>query len=126
GLLKYSIRLQPGELTEFFLVVPFYDQQRDPLMLGNEKIREEFQKTNKFWEDKIDLIRFNLPQSAEKILDTYRSNLVYILINRDEAGIQPGSRSYERSWIRDGSLTSSALLKAGIVEEVRDFIQWYA
>lgn len=126
GVLKYSIRLQPGEQTEFFLVVPFYDQQLDPLMLSNEMIREEFQKTNQFWEDKIDLIRFKLPQSADKILDTYRSNLVYILINRDEAGIQPGSRSYERSWIRDGSLTSSALLKTGIVEEVRDFIQWYA
>ncbi|MFA6403933.1 MAG: hypothetical protein WCX31_20230 [Salinivirgaceae bacterium] len=41
-------------------------------------------------------------------------------------GIQPGSRSYERSWIRDGALTSSALLKSGIVQEVKDFIDWYA
>jgi hypothetical protein len=48
------------------------------------------------------------------------------LINRDKAGIQPGSRSYERSWIRDGALTSSALLKSGIVQEVKDFIEWYA
>ncbi|MEE4176610.1 MAG: discoidin domain-containing protein [Bacteroides sp.] len=126
GVLKYLIRLQPGEQTEFFLVVPFYEQQPDPIMLSNEIIRKEFQETNQFWEDKIDLIRFNLPQSADKIIDTYRSNLVYILINRDAAGIQPGSRSYERSWIRDGSLTSSALLKAGIVDEVRDFILWYA
>ncbi|PLW94078.1 MAG: coagulation factor 5/8 type domain-containing protein, partial [Marinilabiliales bacterium] len=42
-----------------------------------------------------------------------------------KAGIQPGSRSYERSWIRDGSLTSSALLKSGITDEVKDFINWY-
>ncbi|MFN3695754.1 MAG: coagulation factor 5/8 type domain-containing protein, partial [Ignavibacterium sp.] len=45
---------------------------------------------------------------------------------RDGSGIQPGSRSYERSWIRDGSLTSSALLKSGIVNEVREFIDWYS
>jgi hypothetical protein len=57
-----------------------------------------------------------LPESANRIVNTYKANLAYILINRDKAGIQPGSRSYERSWIRDGALTSSALLKSGIVD----------
>jgi hypothetical protein len=47
-------------------------------------------------------------------------------VNRDSAGIQPGSRSYERSWIRDGSLTSSALLHAGMAQPVKDFLLWYA
>ncbi|MCX8106691.1 MAG: hypothetical protein N3D80_12560 [Ignavibacterium album] len=56
----------------------------------------------------------------------YKLNLAYILINRDGPGIQPGSRSYERSWIRDGSLTSSALLKFGIKDEVKEFIEWYS
>ena len=67
-----------------------------------------------------------ITSSGEANVNTYKANLVYILINRDKAGIQPGSRSYERSWIRDGALTSSALLKSGIVPEVRDFINWYA
>ncbi len=30
------------------------------------------------------------------------------------AAIQPGSRAYDRSWIRDGSLTSAALLRFGL------------
>src|SRR4029079_11664537 len=55
-----------------------------------------------------------------------RANLAYILINRDGAGLQPGSRSYERSWIRDGALTSTALLRLGHYTEVRDFINWYS
>ena len=55
-----------------------------------------------------------------------RSSLAYILINRDGPAIQPGSRSYERSWIRDGSLTSAALLRLGGTREVREFIDWYA
>ncbi|MDD5696315.1 MAG: hypothetical protein PHD61_13570, partial [Bacteroidales bacterium] len=71
-------------------------------------------------------VKFNLPASADRIVNTYKSNLAYILVNRDRVGIQPGSRSYERSWIRDGALTSSALLKSGIVPEVKDFIDWYA
>jgi hypothetical protein len=52
--------------------------------------------------------------------------LAYILVNRDGQGIQPGSRSYERSWIRDGSLTAAALLRFGLQDEAREFVEWYA
>ncbi len=126
GMVKYNIRLEPGEKTEFFLVVPFYQDKPDYSALSNESVRQEIIEASRFWESKTDHIRFDLPESASRMLNTFRSNLIYILINRDKAGIQPGSRSYERSWIRDGSLTSSALLKSGIVEEVRDFTNWYS
>ena len=89
-------------------------------------LKKNLNETIEFWKSKVNHIKFNLPKSADKIINTYKSNLAYILINRDKAGIQPGSRSYERSWIRDGSLTSSALLKSGIVREVKDFINWYS
>ncbi|MEK6756877.1 MAG: hypothetical protein AABZ02_12060, partial [Bacteroidota bacterium] len=39
---------------------------------------------------------------------------------------QPGSRVYERSWIRDGVLTAGALLRLGHAQEVREFLEWYA
>jgi len=125
GVIKYSIHLEPGEEDTFFVVVPFYGKS------GIEKLNPDFVKTesakaNDFWQKEVGHIRFNLPESADKIVNTYKSNLAYILINRDKVGIQPGSRSYERSWIRDGALTSSALLKSGIVTEVKDFIEWYA
>jgi hypothetical protein len=126
GVIKYSIKLQPRETTKFFVLVPFYDDFAVDNDITNEHIAKEFDQTNEFWRNKIDHIKFNLPESASRIVNTYKSNLYYILVNRDKAGIQPGSRSYERSWIRDGSLTSSALLKSGIVEEVKDFIDWYA
>ncbi|HEU4887428.1 MAG TPA: hypothetical protein VFV49_06045 [Thermoanaerobaculia bacterium] len=61
-----------------------------------------------------------------RIEATLRAQLRYILINRDGPSIQPGSRSYERSWIRDGSLTSAALLRLGRHAEVREFLLWYA
>lgn len=126
GVIKYSIKLEPNESTKFFVVVPFYKNLGASTQLTNQQVAKEFDEVNRFWETKVNHIRFNLPESANRIVNTYKSNLYYILVNRDEAGIQPGSRSYERSWIRDGSLTSSALLKSGIVEEVKDFIDWYA
>lgn len=70
---------------------------------------------------------FRVEVPAEPRLEaSIRANLRYILINRDGPSIQPGSRSYERSWIRDGSLTSAALLRLGRADIVREFIEWYA
>ncbi len=126
GVVKYSIHLKPGEGAEFFAAVPYHGRESLKGSMNVKDIPGAFYCAADFWRTKTDHIRLNLPPSADRIIDTWRSNLVYILINRDNVGIQPGSRSYERSWIRDGALTSSALLKSGIVEEVRDFTDWYA
>jgi hypothetical protein len=125
GAVKYSLHLNPGERTELFVAVPFYGKNTPDGKLSIENTAHEFTKSTEFWKTKVGQIKFNLPPSADRIVNTYRANLGYILVNRDNAGIQPGSRSYERSWIRDGALTSSALLKSGIVQEVKDFINWY-
>ncbi|MRR22693.1 hypothetical protein EG830_06895, partial [bacterium] len=126
GVMKYSIHLDAGEETEFFIAVPFHNRKSVEGNMDAGDIPGAFYRSAGFWKEKTDHIRLSLPPSADRIIDTWRANLAYILINRDNVGIQPGSRSYERSWIRDGSLTSSALLKSGIVPEVRDFTDWYA
>lgn len=124
-VLKYDFELKPGEGKIIYLAVPFYGEESSTENFTSEVIEKKFIETKNFWEEKVNHIKFNLPKSADRIINTYKSNLAYILINRDKAGIQPGSRSYERSWIRDGALTSSALLKSGVVNEVKDFIEWY-
>lgn len=78
------------------------------------------------WRQKLGPVSITLPPSAARYTQTMRAQLADILINRDGAAIQPGSRSYSRSWIRDGSLTSTALLRLGRDQEVREFIDWYA
>ena len=67
-----------------------------------------------------------LPPAAQPVIDTIKSNLAYIFINQDGPRIQPGSRNYQRSWIRDGSLTSTALLELGLKDEVRAYTDWFA
>lgn len=83
-------------------------------------------ETRAAWREKLERVRVELPSSAHPHVQTLRANLAYILINRDGPAIQPGSRSYSRSWIRDGSLTSTALLRMGHAPVVKEFVEWYA
>ncbi len=78
------------------------------------------------WRAKLNQIGLRLPESAQAIADTLRTSLAYILISRDGPALQPGTRSYARTWIRDGAMISEALLRMGRTEVVHDFIGWYA
>jgi hypothetical protein len=78
----------------------------------------------KAWRAKLDRVRI---ETADPVVNrTIRTNLAYFLINRDGPALQPGSRSYERAWIRDGALIASALLRLGHAAEARAFARWYA
>ncbi len=50
----------------------------------------------------------------------------HILVTRSGPALQPGPRRYTRSWIRDSTMMSAALLRMGHAQEVREFIRWYA
>ena len=39
---------------------------------------------------------------------------------------KPGPRNYDRTWIRDGSSQALALLWAGLIEEAKSYVVWYA
>jgi hypothetical protein len=104
------------------IAVPLHggDLKPGPLLDAQlEKVRGE-------WREKLGRVTITLPPSAARYTQTMRTQLADILINRDGPAIQPGSRSYSRSWIRDGSLTSTALLRLGHAADVKDFIDWYA
>lgn len=127
GALQYSFDLAPGAQKTVLLAVPFQAVSPDSVRIVDEnQVSDRLQAVKAFWAAKISTIDFDLPPSGQRLVNIIRSNLAYILINRDGPGIQPGSRSYERSWIRDGALTSSALLKLGVRQEVHDFLNWYA
>ncbi len=131
GAMQYAYTLKSNETKDIVLAIPFHGLQADHhANIGTEKAVAQAQKkldeTIAFWESKVSNIDIMLPKSDEKIINTLKSTLAYILINRDGAATQPGSRSYERSWIRDGSMTSAVLLRMGDVKEVREYLDWYA
>jgi hypothetical protein len=78
------------------------------------------------WRERLDRVAFDVPPEAERFVKVLRSQVAYVLVNRDGPAIQPGSRSYARSWIRDGALTSEALLRLGQWGAARSFLLWFA
>jgi hypothetical protein len=93
---------------------------------GERLVSSQLEQVTGEWRQKLGPVSITLPPSAARYTQTLRTQLADILINRDGPAIQPGSRSYSRSWIRDGSLTSTALLRLGHDQDVKDFIDWFA
>ncbi len=128
GAFSFPFDLGPGDSSVVIAAVPFTPSA--DTWQNSPPTPEEFERAKaevcSGWEQRLNAVRFNLPPEGERYADIIRSNLAYVLINKDGPGFQPGSRSYERSWIRDGSMTSAALLKLGLRSEVKNFIDWYS
>jgi hypothetical protein len=118
--LAWDFDLAPGEVGEADLAIPFHPEAPIP------PIETALAETIKSWEEKLGRVEIRGPAELAEAIATMKSTLAWILIHRDGPAIQPGSRSYERSWIRDGALTSAALLRLGHEPEVRQFLAWYA
>ncbi|MDO8501874.1 MAG: hypothetical protein Q7S20_08515 [Gemmatimonadaceae bacterium] len=132
GALAWDVRLRPNSDSTIDVAIPLHAAGPSCLrgssfeQCGRNWVRSQLEAVESGWREKLGRVDIRLPSSASRFTSTIRANLAYILINRDGPAIQPGSRSYERSWIRDGALTSAALLRLGQYGEVRDFIDWYA
>ncbi|MBL8745214.1 MAG: coagulation factor 5/8 type domain-containing protein [Phycisphaerae bacterium] len=124
---RFTFDLEAGASAEVTWVAGLSDPSRgDAPLHSPAPVSERLDEAEAQWRGVVDRVSFALPDSARRYADTFRSQVAYILINRDGAAIQPGSRSYDRTWIRDGALTSTALLYSGHPEEVRAFIDWFA
>jgi len=128
GAFQYSFKIEPGKTYSTVLIIP-YDKNyavnlknNSALTLYDSKLKEISHE----WIEKLDKVKINLPPSENKLVNTLKSNLAYILINRNNNALQPGPRCYDRAWIRDGALMSASLLRFGITKEVKDFINWYS
>jgi hypothetical protein len=126
--LEYAFDLAPGESRIVTVQVPFYPDlaSQSAATPTSESGDRALADTRAWWRERLGRVTIRFPKAQQHIADSVRANLAYILINRDGAGLQPGSRCYERTWIRDGALTSSALLAMGLSDEVRAFLDWFA
>ncbi|WP_425509569.1 discoidin domain-containing protein [Xanthomonas albilineans] len=123
GALLYRGRLAPGEVREVALVIP--QTGLHVLPLGFDAARAQ-QQVAAQWHEKLDRVQLHVPAQGKALADTLRTALAHILISRIGPRLQPGTRSYSRSWIRDGAMISDALLRLGRADVVRDYLAWYA
>jgi hypothetical protein len=133
--LRYSFELAAGESRSWSLLVPTTTSEVSRQKAIHEflavpdpvaHVRRRQRDVADAWRRATSTFELLVPPEAAKVVDTIHSNLAYILINQDGDAIHPGSRSYERAWIRDGSLTATALMRFGLPEHARDFVDWYA
>lgn len=129
AVLSYSLDVGAGGTRDVLIAVPFSGTPMPAWYRADSASRmatHELARTTAEWRARVGRVAMHLPAGARWLVRTFESQQAYILINQDGPRIQPGSRSYERSWIRDGALTSEALLRTGHAGHVAAFLNWYA
>ncbi|MEP7298545.1 MAG: hypothetical protein ABI702_20360 [Burkholderiales bacterium] len=122
AVLRYELTLRPGERREIAVAMPMTANVTSP---PREVAHLEARVASQ-WRAKLDRVRITGPAAVDDVAKTLRTALGHILVNRSGPALQPGARAYARSWIRDGAMTSSALLRLGHDDVARDFLRWYA
>ncbi len=121
--------LASGAWAHHMSLAPGQSQSVD-VYLGRRNVTESYDEcllaANSIWQDMLGDFWLDLPDSQQHLEDSVRASIAYALVNQDGPAIQPGSRTYERTWIRDGSLTTHAMLSAGLHDVATGFIDWYA
>ena len=77
------------------------------------------------WRDVLGRVTVQVPPAKQAVADTLATAFAHILTSRDGPMLKPGTRSYDRAWIRDGAMMSEALLRLGRPDVARAFADWY-
>ncbi|HDM37757.1 MAG TPA: hypothetical protein ENG55_01700, partial [Candidatus Omnitrophica bacterium] len=119
--IRFNFDLSPASKKDIYFVLPLY--QKDIEVVKNqEEFNRALEETRDFWKAKLSAIKIDIPQ--KELINVLRANLAYLLINKDNAALQPGPRNYDRSWMRDGAVMCAALLRGGFYKEVKDYLDW--
>lgn len=125
GAMGFDFRLAPGQSRTVWVQGAATDPPRPLATPSADVLDAQYAEHIAQWRQATTCIALNLSPLAKEIEDTFYAQIGWILVNRDGPAIQPGSRTYDRTWIRDGALTATALLYTGHFEEVREFLDWF-
>ncbi len=127
--MAWDFSLAPGASEDIFLALPLHEAL--PALHAGMKqaaLRAVYErmlaKSARYWEKQVSRIGLEIPDRG--IVDTLKANIAFSLITRDGPAFQPGSRSYDKAWMRDGGMSAAALLRMGLTIEIREFIDWFA
>jgi hypothetical protein len=132
ALLQWELRLAPGETRVVTFTAPLGDgpgasPRPGPVgPAGAPAVDERLERVAAAWRARLDRVELELPPASREVADTLRTALAQILMSRDGAALQPGTRSYARSWIRDGAMMVDGLVRLGEVDVAREFVDWFA
>ena len=132
GVLVYEFSLAPNASKEIILMCPIYEDNSiavpTDVLHTDSFARDAWYQYHantvaQLWQSRLNQTVIDFPDPT--VVNTLKSQIAYILINQDGDGIQPGSRNYNRSFIRDGVISAAALIKMNLLKEANDYIDWY-
>ncbi|HTV23836.1 MAG TPA: discoidin domain-containing protein, partial [Polyangiaceae bacterium] len=138
ALFEYPLSVQPGASVSIAVAAPLLGpgRERTPPEQPSERPTRLIRSLAELdarargvaasWHEKLDRVKFRVPPAGQALIDTLRSSLAHILISRDGAMLRPGTRSYARSWIRDGAMMSESLLRLGHDAAAASYFDVYA
>jgi len=124
GAMVYRMRLAPGQAREIEVMVPLTGHGGAARRAWDAASLQEAIAAD--WRSQLDRVHIDVPPAGQELVDTLRTATAHMLISRIGPRLQPGTRSYSRSWIRDGAMISEGLLRMGREDVVRDYVAWYA
>lgn len=116
--LVYSLTLAPGEARR--VVLAMTEGTALPLPFAQAEA-----ETLAHWRSVLGRVSITVPPAKQAFADTLATTFSQVLTSRDGAMLKPGTRSYNRAWIRDGAMMSEALLRMGRADVARDFATYY-
>jgi hypothetical protein len=126
AMLQFDVTLNAGERRTIGWTAPLSKQTAQPDTVDNATLDARFDNAAARWRERLNRTTLTLPAEAHAIADTLRSTLAQILVSRDGPALKPGTRSYARTWVRDGAMMVAALLRVGEVDASREFVDWFA
>ncbi len=78
------------------------------------------------WRERLSRLQLRAGPDAAPLAATLATSLSHMLVSRDGPALRPGTRSYARTWIRDGAMMVAALLRLGEHAVARDFVDDFA
>lgn len=141
--LRYTVSLAPGETRDVMLAFPLGTKKVDvlaaklpdppaldlPALVGPQRdLSARFdalaEQVAGDWRERTSKVGIELPD--RDLVAMLRAQIAYILINQTGKAIQPGPRNYNRSFIRDGSMTAAVLMRLGMPGPARAFLRWFS
>jgi hypothetical protein len=121
---RYNFQIAGGETKTILAIYPNTDKS-NIYVNGNyeEFFNNEFQKSLANWRKLTGDWDINIPD--KKLVNVLRSNLAYLIINADGPATQPGSRNYGHSWIRDGAISATAMMRFGMTDFGEKYLLWF-
>lgn len=128
GVMTYEVTLQPGETRTFGWMSGLAGEA--PGLPISHPVEEGLAATEASvaasWREKLNRFDLTLPPQAERIEAVMRSSLAQILMSRQGPMLQPGTRSYNRTWIRDGAMMAEGLDRLGHADQSADYLRFFA